>query len=361
MEVAGLRTRLGLVLVLVCLPALAWLPARAEQADNGDPLRVVAKLIGQDSINQTETRFQISGADLGHTFEYDGNLFMVFGDTFAVAHSDWRSNTAAVISDQDPTDGLTFDKMIEDFPGHAKELLPSKKVDGDEITVIPTYGVAVGDRLFLHYMSVRHWGEPGHWDLGLSGLAYSDDGGKTWTKDPNATWTGDSNFGQVAIVTVGEYAYFFGIPGGRFGGIDLARVEQSHILLKDSYEYWDGKSWGATGSAAQTIVPAPVGELSVRWNSYYKKWLMMYLDEDEHAIVLRTADCLTGPWSDERTVASADDYPALYAPYLLPKWNDGPDVYFTMSQFGPYGVYMMETQLEGIPPSTEASECVSPG
>ena len=52
------------------------------------------------------------------------------------------------------------------------------------------------------------------------------------------------------------------------------------------------------------------------------------------------------PDQDESIVATADAYPALYAPYQLPKWNDGPDIYFTMSMFGPYEVYLMKTRLE---------------
>jgi hypothetical protein len=357
-----MRTRLWSIAILALLAVAAAPSVQARQTPAVDSLRVVAKLIGVDSINDTLDRYGVAGADLGHTFVYDGELYMVFGDTFGIAGGDWRSNTLAVIDDDDPSDGLTFDRMIEDAPGHAKEVLSSKKFEHDEITVIPTYGIAIGDRLFLHYMSVHEWGAPGHWNLNASGIAYSDDGGQTWVKDPGATWAGDSNFGQAAIVAVGEDVYFFGIPGGRYGGVHLARVAREHVLDKEEYAYWDGRSWVTDGEAtAQTVVPAPVGELSVRWNSYYRKWLMMYLDESKYAVVLRTADCLTGRWSDEQTIATGTDYPQLYAPYLLPKWNDGPDVYFTLSQFGPYSVFLMRTELEGVAPSLEAPECVSPG
>src|SRR5207248_6602149 len=95
---------------------------------------------------------------------------------------------------------------------------------------IPTYGVSTGKRMFLHYMSVQHWGQPGHWTLNASGLAFSDDDGQTWTKDEHLTWPGDSNFGQVAIVEDRGYLYFFGIPGGRYGGVQLARVRPEEIL-----------------------------------------------------------------------------------------------------------------------------------
>jgi hypothetical protein len=121
------------------------------------PVEQLALLTGSsdESVNPTAEEYGVHGTDLGHTFLAGDVLYMIFGDTFGPNRTDWRSNVAAIITtDADPSDGLTFDRMITDRPGHAKELLSSRKIDGDEITVIPTYGVAVGDRLFLHYMSV---------------------------------------------------------------------------------------------------------------------------------------------------------------------------------------------------------------
>lgn len=113
------------------------------------------------------------------------------------------------------------------------------------------------------------------------------------------------------------------------------------LLESDRYEYWDGAGWTRQQDEAAIVVPAPVGELSVQWNSHYQKWLMMYLNDGDSviAVVLRTADCLTGPWSNERLVISAEEVPQLYAPYIAPKWNDGPDIYFTLSRFDVYDVF----------------------
>lgn len=302
---------------------------------------------GDASLNDTGGEYSVYGTDLGSSFMFGDEMYLIFGDTFGIDKIDWRSNVAAVTTDRDPSDGLTFDRMITDREGHAGELLPAKRLDFDEITVIPTYGVAVGKRMFLHYMSVSHWGPPGQWELGLSGWAYSDAAGQTWTKDAKATWPGDSNFGQVAIEEHDGYLYIFGIPGGRFGGVHLARVQPEKLLDIPAYEYWTGSGWEAgAAERAATIVPAPVGELSVRWNSYYHTWIMMYLNEDKYSIVLRTADDLTGPWGEEQVVATGAEFPALYAPFQFPLFNDGPDIYFAMSMFGPYEVYMMRTRLE---------------
>lgn len=357
------RVRAGAIAALLARPALpsilgmqgtppaapvATPPATPVAATRILPVEMVVPLTGPGapSVNDTAEMGGVWGTDLGSTFMYGDEMYMIFGDTFGENNSDWRSNTAAVITDDDPSDGLVFDRIIEDIPNHAKELLPAKRIDFDEITVIPTYGVAVGDRLFLHYMSVAHWGVPGTWDLGLSGWAYSDDAGANWTKDPAATWPGDSNFGQVAIEEHEGHLYIYGIPGGRFGGVHLARVVPANLLRIGIYEYWNGSVWvSGDPTTAAEIVPPTVGELSVRWNSYYNRWIMMYLDESSYAIVMRASDDLRGPWGDQMTVATGQEFPALYAPFQFPKWNDGPDIYFTMSMFGSYQVYLMKTRI----------------
>jgi len=316
------------------------------------PLEEVALLTGSDpaAINQTGAEYKVDGTDLGSSFLYNDLTYIVFGDTFDTFKSDWRCNVLAISSDDDPGDGITFDRMIEDASGHAKELLPAKKIDFDEVTKIPTYGVAVGDRLFLHYMSVEHWGAPGHWDLGSAGFAWSDDGGENWTVDPAAVLPGDTNWGQVAIVEHAGHLYLFGIPGGRYGDLKLARVGPESLLQFDRWEYWDGAGWVPEVDAAAVIVPGPVGELSVRWNSHYQRWLMMYLVDNAGEIVLRSAPDLAGPWDEPRVAVRAAQYPALYAPYMYPKWNDGPEVYFNMSLFGPYNVWLMKTSVPDLEP-----------
>jgi hypothetical protein len=209
-------------------------------------LTLVARLVGDGAINDTSGRWGINGADLGSLFDKGERLYMLFGDSFGCCipgsggpgdAKDWRSSCMAVIDERKPADGMTFAEMITDRPGHAKQLLPRGASD---VTVIPTYGVAIGQRMFLHYMAVREWGAPGEWFLNMSGLAYSDDDGQTWVKDEALRWEGKSGFGQVAFVKEKDDLYLFGIPGGRFGAVRLARVKQADILNKTAYTYFGG-------------------------------------------------------------------------------------------------------------------------
>jgi hypothetical protein len=311
---------------------------------------VVSRITGRDSPNDTATRWDVYGTDLGHMFRHKGSLYMVFGDTFGpqglLGPRDWRSNVMARIADPEPRHGLPIAAMITGPNGMAKELLSSLKIPGIEKTVIPTNGISVDGRMYLHYMSVRRWGAPGRWTVRYSGLAYSDDDGQNWAKPKAAIWPADSGFEQVAFVRDGELVYSFGIPEGRAGGARLRRVAPARMLDKQAYQYWDGAQWAPDIAASAVLVPGPVGELSVAWSAAHERWLMMYLQEELESVVLRTAPNLTGPWSDAQVVVKAADYPGLYAPFIVPDSEIDGDLYYTMSQWGPYNVSLMRTALD---------------
>jgi hypothetical protein len=75
-------------------------------------------------------------------------------------------------------------------------------------------------------------------------------------------------------------------------------------------------------------------------------WLATHLDEHRAAIVLRSAPELTGPWREPVVLVSGRDYPGLYGGYLHPWAVDGPDIYFTLSQWNRYNVLLMRATLD---------------
>jgi hypothetical protein len=352
-------------LVLAALLGAALLPDSApppaQAAPVPSPAVQVAKLTGPGSINDTENRFALKATDLGILWDNgSGEILTAFGDSYGSGWTgpgggagdpvtiDWRCNLLFRSKDRTLADGMTLDSAAEDRPGHAKQFLDCKKVDRVEHTVIPTAGIAVGKRQYVHYMSVNYWGPAGSWFTNYSGFAYSDDNGETWTKDPNARWQNtaqwENNFQMAALVRDRGYVYMIGTPNGRFGNAQLARVPEKQVLTKNAWRYWDGRGWSPRESAAVPIAIGPISEVSVQWNAYLGKWLMMYLDEQRASVVLRSASSLTGPWSGQKVVAKGTDFPGLYGTYLHP-WSSGPDLYFTMSQWDPYNVFLMRTTL----------------
>src|SRR5919106_5851596 len=87
-------------------------------------LSVTQQLTGPGSPNQTFERWNVGGTDLGFTFFHEGDLYMVFGDTYGRERQDWRSNTMAKLADiSSPASGLQIEHFISDQSGRATELL----------------------------------------------------------------------------------------------------------------------------------------------------------------------------------------------------------------------------------------------
>lgn len=328
----------------------------------------VAQLTGPGAINDTEA-VGVAGTDLGSMVTIGDTTHFFFGDTFGERSPDsyggqggaWRSNVSALSTDSDPTDGISFDGWAPlDGIGLAAPLIEGDHDGNDaggEVTKIPTYGFAIDGDLYVHFMSVRKWGDAGAWDANYAGLVKSIDGGNTWSVVDGVRWPGDSNFVQVATANVRdggeEYVYLWGIPSGRFGGVQLMRVKASVATVENvqEYSYFTGVSggkprWSPDASQAVTVIDPTVGELSVMWSEYLRRWVMTYSDAGNAYI--REGLAPWGPWGDPIEVVSGSDYPGLYAPYLSPRYvgDGGKRLYFTMSLWGPYNVFWFSLDLE---------------
>lgn len=316
----------------------------------------IAQVTGAGTANRTDERFAIAATDLGVLWDAGaGRVFVLFGDTFGAgwsgsgagpASADWRSNVLAWSTARDLSGGMPLDGVVERPGGGAAQPIPSGR---REVTVIPNGAITVDGVHYVHYMSVAEWGEPGHWRTNHAGIAVSEDDGRTWRKPRSARWgnrDGRSRFQIGAFARDGEHVHLFGTTNGRHGPPYLARVRPSGLLRPRAYEYWDGAGWRDDEQAAAPVFDGSVGEMSVGYHSGLGVWLAMHLDEPRRGIVLRSAPALTGPWTHGDVVVSGDDYPALYGGYLHPFALDGPDLYYLVSQWGPYNVFLMRTRLE---------------
>lgn len=316
----------------------------------------IGPVTGADSANRTDERFAIHATDLGIMWDGgDDRVFVLFGDTFGrgwaghgagPAHADWRCNVLGFSTTRDLERGLPLESVVEREGGGARQVLPSG--GGREVTVIPNSGLHVEGKQYVHYMSVRSWGRPGRWRTNYAGIAVSTDGGRTWAKPRGARWAnrlGGDRFQLGALTRLGRHVYLFGTTNGRAGDAYLARVAVPEILMRRRYEYWDGAGWTRRQGAATAVFEGPVGELSVAYHGWLGCWLLMHLDERRAGIVLRSAPELTGPWSEGEVVVSGRQYPAVYGGYLHPWSLDGPDLYYLVSQWGPYNVFLTRSRL----------------
>ena len=343
-------------------------------------------------------------------------ILIAFGDTFSNANpvrtGVWRFNTLFRSADDVLNNGLyvpngtpydIFSGSPMERPNWSDPILPSPGQPvhppyaiGPEVTIIPTAGVSVpynnayGARQYMSFMSIRSWDTPGRWTTNYSGIAYSDDNGQTWRIDPASIRTaaagratvpyvaGNDKFQQMAFVKPPAdspdaeqgWVYAYGTPAGRGGTIYLSRVQETQIGDTTKYEYWDGTNWIVNKpSAAKPILPAQTtsffgmfktttyasaSEMSVQYNEYLGKYVMLYGDKDNR-IVMRVADSPTGPWSTQIPLVTSQKVPSLYAPFIHP-WS-GTDnlpeseqhyLYWNLSTYNDYQVRLMRTDLDKI-------------
>lgn len=326
------------------------------------PHILVAKETGKDSINPAQL-VDVYACDLGIVFLHNGELHYVFGDTIACSQAK-KSNTMAHGSDLDPIDGLRFDGWILNGTGQAKELIPSIKESGKEISAIPTAAVSINGTIYIWYMSVRQWIWGGDWIANNASIAYSLDGGNTFTKAQNMTWGGNSTFVEFAVVNAGEpvvggglvsnYLYLLSTQAGRAGDAYLLRVDKTKILSQLAYEYYMGSlggipNWTSDSSQAVSIFKGPIGECSVVWNAYLGKWVAVG-SSYHFGVNIRTASTLWGTWSQPSVAIPTSEYPLSYGGYTHPSMlgENGKYMYLMVSFFIPYGVYLFRVDVSSL-------------
>lgn len=238
-------------------------------------------------------------------------VYSLFGDSYSDPGmaGDWRNNVLFRTIDTDLNGGLDWNAAVinagAQYPGDANgtptwygtggqpagamQIITDPGVDGlfgSTYTLIPTAAIAVPDATaeggYVQYatvMSVRTWDTPGRWTTNYSAIAYSADGGETWTVDSDTVrssgWLrsskayvpGDEHFQQNALVygnpddpdswtppegdlTRERYVYVYGTPSGRQGSAYLARVPESQLRQLDEYQYWAGENSDGTGNWA---------------------------------------------------------------------------------------------------------------
>ena len=324
--------------------------------------------IGWPQTNNT-AGFGIWGTDLGIMWEngLTGKIQLAFGDTFSGPNmtGDWRSNVLLLSTDTNLTNGLTLIPT-----GYANQFIPSARsalfpIFGSEVTIIPTSAISLNNEQYVNYMSVKSWDTPGRWTTNYSAISMYNQATDKWVLVPStirsASWFGSSkpyvpgnqNFQQAAYVlqpadqvAEGEtqYLYAFGTPSGRAGSAYLSRVAVDDVDNLAKYQYWNGNDWvtgkpvaatpiigdsthsaglfgpvidwannpnvlgGTLGGLFGAKTGGNVSEMSVQYNEYLGKYVMMYAD-GKNNIQLRYADEPNGQWSAPVTVATSTTYP----------------------------------------------------
>ncbi len=316
----------------------------------------------------------IGGTDLGVSFERDGKLWFLFGDTWTKDPADQASvddDSVAWTDAASVAPGMPALHFVTKASGHFEPLkLAGLNLEGMNV---PLDAVPFGAVTYLFF------------NTGWSGAT----GRHTHSVLAHAQGTDfahlvidhvvkSDRFLNVSTVVVGSTVWIFGSGHYRASPVYLAKVDASALRDRAAWRYWNGASFVAgEGSAVPVVNESSVGELSVRRHEKLGIWLMTYNCATPRGIVLRWSRTPEGPWSDAILIMEAgeaygrfqhmrvadvgfddglaergreDEWGGEYGPYLVPRWftEDAPGVHsivWVLSTWNPYTVHLMKTVL----------------
>jgi Domain of unknown function (DUF4185) len=369
--------------ILALLPALAsaqeptWFPGTTVKICQltGD-FDVARKL---PTLSRTKTRFGVEGTDLGSSFEHDGKLWFLFGDTRGRSGDrDFLASTTAILPEEVNLDVRTDPKHV-----FLPLELPGFRLGAFEV---PTCGTSTQGRMLVLF-TTDHTKER---TMGRSVLGASDDDGKKFEALGELS---RKHFINAAMAKVGgrdapglPYSngiLVFGTGDYRKSDVRLMVLDASNAVALQTKKYFTGAREGVShwaddeDAAVKLLDHAVVGEISVAWIPPLSRWVMLYNSSSPRGIVMRTAVRPWGPWSapqvifepwrdggypqfmhvssqhgrmDRLSDAGRDaDWGGEYGPFLIPRFVTGDEkrctLVFTMSTWNPYQVVIMRADV----------------
>lgn len=326
-----------------------------------DPCRRVQRLLGP-GITQTAGGVPW-GSDLGVLVRHGEDMWMLVGDV--IGGGVFAPNSAARTRDTQAVDGLPF-TWRTDPGGYPLPFFP--RIDPD--STVPAGALSVDGNLYVFLMDVLDWDAPVR---GRAVLARSVDDGASF----QTVWTGpESNRVVNVSPALGphpddpgrEVVYLAASGAYRRSPVYLAWCDPAELGSPESYHWFQGFSggtprWGPGPDAAVPVLDGvKAGELCLRRSAFLGGWLLALFDYTTGGLTFRRAPAPWGPWTTGRPVfppGTRDWYEAgwygPYGGYTDPSLDRGGGqvVYFTLSLWVPYAVFLMETDLALIFPIQE--------
>jgi hypothetical protein len=385
------------IITLLATYSFLNLHAFAEINPSEDP-RVVAtqavkvcQLVGdfdrqrnKATRNLTLTRYKLARTDLGASFKHKGRTYLLFGDTDGVNDG----HAIAYTTDTSAGKGINLTFLQDETGAYRPIFVPGINQEGYEV---PMEGASVGGKIYIYHTT-------DHSDsviMGRSVVAVSEDDGSTFNYLYDLS---KKHFINVSIVqtnpenspgvpkTGNPALFIFGSGKYRESDVRLAFQPSQEIENPSSICYFAGSdqagrpTWSCREDDALPLLGEHcVGELSVSYNRFIRRWILLYNCESDKVgrIVMRTARFPWGPWSAPQIIfdpgrdrgfchfihrswkfkkcdslsdpGRQNESGGPYGPYQLRDYAVGNSrrttIYFTLSTWNPYTVVMMKSTL----------------
>lgn len=334
--------------IVLLLPLLALLYHPSVGAGAGpqlqylDPALQSSFVVASDSLQcslldtTTHNDASILGQDGGWSFSQNGNVYWNYGDTFLEYGAAVRNSlgiTAASDSPHAPNaSGAASTPCFSNTTyktagGVVAAMLPP---DAPGCVDWPTQDVATSPGSTTLYFTYARWAESPSCTTAGVGIGMLDTTTlNTWRINDPPAWRAVPGqpvevLGAAPLLANdgdGSFVYVFMVVSGNVSdvlqsttSIALARVAPASVGTPSAYRYWSGSSWVTW----DTFTAIPVNDnghllwrqasfgiqagLKVSYVARLQKWVATYATGLATDIRIRTADHLTGPWSDESRI-----------------------------------------------------------
>lgn len=252
--------------------------------------------LNKPTANKTGGRYGVHATDLGVPFQHKGLTYLAFGDIPPVSND---RDPLAFTNDTVPEDGISL-SFVTNSDGRYRPIdIPGVSMKGFEV---PMEGVSWEDNMYIYATTDV---------MRRSVVAKSTDDGNTFTKLYDLSSLRFINVSLVKTKSTDDYPepvdtdiqVMFGSGKYRESDVFLAYQRGDQIEEK-RLQYFKGlengmPSWTQLEAEAVPLFnQSCVGELSVSYNKFIQKWVMLYNCGAPRGINCRTADKPWGPWSD---------------------------------------------------------------
>ena len=409
-----MRTALTILLAAFAVAAhattLTWVPGSTVKVEQmiGDCDYTALAKTGQcvPTTSQTSTRARVLGTDIGASFESEGRVIFLFGDTISPTAevNYFASDTMASSVSTDPSEGLFLDFFTNSDGSPYFVRIPGVRMGAFEV---PHAGIRLNGSTYIVVNTGTDINLPDPNINDHSVLTRFDETTRRFTALRTISSRPDGKFITTALRQSGDQVYVFGLGIYRGSDVYLSVVGADDFESGEGTRYFTGlvngqPAWSLSEADAVPVVldnpsnvsnHAPgIGNVSVIYSPELRLWLMTYdstrgsqetkgfyftyarepwgpwqrpqlifnatrdgaVGTFIHDPRISPSDGLTGPTIGPNDPATTPGGP--YAPYMIERFTRVAgrtlSIYYTLSTWNPYTIVLMRSDFlvsEGSP------------
>ena len=358
------------------------------------------------TTSQTSARAKVLGTDLGSSFESDGRLIFLFGDTISPSASEnyFASDTLASTVSTDPAKGLFLDFFTNNDGTPYFVRIPGVRMGAGEV---PHAGIRLNGTTYVAVNTGADINLPDPNINEYSVLTRFDEATRRFTVLRTISSRPNGKFITTALRRSGNDVYIFGLGAYRASDVYLSVVAAADFESGRGTRYFAGlvngqPTWSTSEAQAVPVVldnplgvakhTPGIGNVSVIYSNELKLWLMTYDStrgtQDTRGFYFTYASEPWGPWRRPQLMFNATRDGAVgtyihdprispsdgltgptigpndpvttpggpYAPYMIERFTRVSgrtlSIYYTLSTWNPYTIVMMRSNFvitEGQP------------